>query len=271
MAIDKRTLAKLKKFAGVFKAAQERKDNESDTIMFVIEFFKEVLQYDPLTHEIRKEVPIKERYCDFSVVLKNKTRFLVEAKGAGTKRLSEKNIEQAENYASRAPIEWVLLTNGVEWQLYHLTFDKEKGIVPDLVFEVKNFVEEVEKSPDSVWDKLSVLGKDNILDNSLETYYEQTKLLSKKNIVKILLSEAALAKVRRALNQKASARLEMRHVFDAVRDVLSQEAIAEAGDINPPIKKHHHHHHANKAEEMEAQALPPSSPEQSQTEQEIPS
>jgi len=269
MAMDKRTAAKLKKFASVFKDAQERKSTESDTVMFLVEFFKEVLQYDPLSGEIRKEVPIKERYCDFSVVLKNKPRFLVEAKAAGIKNLSERHIEQAENYASRAPIEWVLLTNGIEWQLYHLTFDK--GIDHDLVFRVNNFIEEVEKSPELVWDKISVLAKDNVSDNSLQTYYEQTKLLSKENIVKILLSEDALARVRRVLSRKASARLEIRKVFFAVLEVLKEEAIAAAGDINPPMKKHHRRHRADTGDETEAQALPPPSHEQSQAEQEMPS
>ena len=65
----------------------------------MIEFFEEVLGNDPLSGEIAKEFPVKDRYCDFAIVLDRKNKeckpnFLVEAKAAGVKSLNEKNIEQ---------------------------------------------------------------------------------------------------------------------------------------------------------------------------------
>jgi hypothetical protein len=69
MPIDKRISTKLNKFTEVFNKARETEANESDTVMYLIKFFEEVLGYDPLMGEITKEVPIKERHCDFSVVL----------------------------------------------------------------------------------------------------------------------------------------------------------------------------------------------------------
>jgi hypothetical protein len=98
MITDKSTLAKLKKFGDVFKAARERNDNESNTVMFLTKFFEEVLGYDSLAGEITKEIPIKDRFCDFAIVLgakteegKPKPEFLVEAKAAGVK-ISTKSI-----------------------------------------------------------------------------------------------------------------------------------------------------------------------------------
>jgi len=69
MPIDKPILTKLKKFAGVFKAARDRNATESDTVMYLTEFFKEVLGYDPLSGEITKEFPINDRYCDLQSFL----------------------------------------------------------------------------------------------------------------------------------------------------------------------------------------------------------
>src|ERR1019366_7163383 len=150
MPMDKSILAKLKKFGDVLKAAHERKSNESDTVMYLVKFFEEVFSYDPLSGEITKEIQIKERYCDFAIILDSKTddgkpkpEFLVEAKSASIKSLNAKHIEQASNYGANKGINWVVLTNGVEWHLYHLTFDKDKGIQPDLVFEI-NYLEKVE-------------------------------------------------------------------------------------------------------------------------------
>ena len=234
MQIDKDTLNKLKKFAKVFTDARDREANESDTVMYLIEFFKEVLGYDPLLGDISKEIPVNDRYCDFGIRLTDKIIFLVEAKAAGIKQLKAKHIEQAENYASRAFINWVLLTNGVTWQLYHLTFSN--GIEHELVFEL-DLPDELGKNPDFVWEILSVLTKRSVKEESLETYYEQQKLLNPKNIVNFLLGEEMLTKLRQLLSRKAPARLDLTTVFHAVVQVLNTEAVASAGDIAPPAKK----------------------------------
>ena len=264
MKIDKPTLAKLKKFANAFKTARERNANESDTVMYLVRFFDEVLGWDPLSGELTKEFGVKERYCDFAVLLEPKIEgckpeFLIEAKAASIKNLNPKHIEQAENYASRTPINWVLLTNGIEWQFYHLEFAQDSGITDDLVFAL-NFVEELEKDPDLVWDTLSVLAKSNVQDGSLETYYEQKKLLSPKAIVNTLLGEAVLTKIRQELNRQAPARLDIKSVFHAVMQVLTAEAVAAAGDILPPLKKKRHHRHrvSDKTEQPEQPEQPAS-------------
>jgi hypothetical protein len=269
MPIDKPTLTKLKKFADVFKAARERNADESNTVMYLIKFFEEVLGYDPLAGEITKEIPIKERYCDFAIVLdckndegKPKPEFLVEAKAAYVKTLNEKHIEQAENYASRAAVRWVLLTNGVEWRLYHLTFDNN-GIQPDPVF-VLNFLEAMEKDPELAWDTLSVLAKSNVQENSLETYYEQQKLLSPKMIVTTLVGEEVLMKIRQELNRKAPARLDIKDVFHAVMHVLDQDAIAIAGGLEAPVKRKKRHHRRQAEEGVQPETQVSATPSQPQ-------
>lgn len=267
MPIDKQTLSKLKKFADVFRAARDRNADESNTVMFLIKFFDEVLGYDPLVGEITTEIPIKDRYCDFAIVLGGKTddgkpkpEFLVEAKAAHIKSLNEKHIEQAENYAQRSTVNWVLLTNGVEWQLYHLTFDNN-GSHPDLVFRL-DFLDTLGKDPDLAWDTLSVLAKSNVQDGSLDNYYEQQKLLSPKTIVATLLGEEVLMKIRQELNRKAPARLELKKVFHAVVQVLNSEAVAAAGNINAPAKKKKRRHHRSNGENGQAVLEPPVTPSQ---------
>jgi len=279
MTIDKSNLAKLKKFADVFKAARERNANESDTVMYLVKFFEEVLSYDPLSGEITKEVPVKERYCDFAIVLDNskgeesKPEFLVEAKAAGVKSLNAKHIEQASNYAANRGVNWVVLTNGASWHLYHLNFDKETGINSELVFEL-DILERLETEPDYVWDTLCVLAKSNVEEGGLETYYEQTKLLSPKTIVNTLVSEEVLMKIRQELNHHAPARLDIKDVFRAVMHVLNPEAVAAAGDITPPVRRRRRRrrHQADEVEQPQTQnsAPPPQIQPESTDEEEIP-
>ena len=165
----------------------------------------------------------------------------------------------------------MLLTNGVEWQLYHLTFDNN-GSHPDLVFRL-DFLETLEKDPDLAWDTLSVLAKGNVQEDSLDNYYEQQKLLSPKMIVATLVGEEVLMKIRQELNRKAPARLELKKVFHAVVQVLNSEAVAAAGNINAPAKKRRRHRRSvGNGEQTESQISVPPSQTQPQTpaEEEMP-
>lgn len=230
MAIPKDVLAQLKRFATAFKEARDRGANESDTAMFLVKFFEEVLGYDSLKGEISKELAIKDRYCDIALKVDGTVKVLVEAKAAGLKGLADKHIEQAENYASRSGLPWVVLTNGVEWRLYHLTFNEGEGIAHDVAFEA-NLLAEMETDPDALWSKLGILSRSSVKRNDLDEFWAHKKVLSATSIVKVLFHEDVLAVIRRELNREAPARLDVEDVFKAVRDVLSKEALAEAGDL----------------------------------------
>jgi hypothetical protein len=230
MAVSKEVLVQLRRFAVAFKEARERGANESDTVMYLVKFFEEVLGYDSLRGEISKELAIKDRYCDLALKVDGAVRLLVEAKAAGLKGLVEKHIEQAENYASRAGICWVLLTNGLEWRLYHLTFNEGEGIAHDVAFEA-NLVTELDSDPEALWAKLAVLSRAAMKKDDLEQFWSHKKALSPSAVVRVLFHEDVLAVVRRELNRDAPARLDMEDVFKAVRDVLSKEALADAGDL----------------------------------------
>jgi hypothetical protein len=230
MGLDKQTTNQLLRFATAFREARERGSNESDTVMYLVKFFEEVFGYDSLKGEISKELSIKDRYCDLALKIDGAVRVLVEVKSAGQKSLAEKHIEQAENYASRAGIVWVLLTNGIEWQLFHLTFNEGEGIVHELAFQA-NLLDDMEKDAEQLWQKLEILTRASVKKSALEDFWAQKKILSPASVVRVLFHEDVLRLVRRALRKDADAMLEIDDVFRAVRDVISKAALAEAGDL----------------------------------------
>jgi len=189
-----------------------------------------VFGYDSLKGEISKELSIKDRYCDLALKIDGSVRVLVEVKAAGQKTLAEKHIEQAENYASRAGIPWVLLTNGIDWQLFHLTFNEGEGIAHDLAFQA-NLLDDMEKGAEQLWQKLEILTRASVKKGALEDFWAQKKILSPASVVRVLFHEDVLRLVRRALRRDADAMLDLDDVFRAVRDVISKAALAEAGDL----------------------------------------
>jgi predicted type IV restriction endonuclease len=230
MGIPKDVLAQVRRFAMAFKEARDRGANESDTAMYLVKFFEEVLGYDSLKGEISKEHAIKDRYCDIALKLDGAVKVLVEVKAAGVKALSDKHIEQAEGYASHSGLPWVLLTNGIEWRLYHVSYNEGEGIAHEVAFEA-NLLTEAESDPDGLWAKLGVLSRSSVKKNDLDEFWAHKKVLSASSVVRVLFHEDVLAVIRRELNRDAPARLDVEDVFKAVRDVLSKEALAEAGEL----------------------------------------
>jgi len=108
----------IKKYIPAFKEAKDRDLNEADVVTRIVKFLEDALGYDVLKH-ITKEFQVKERYVDLAIKLNDKVKFYIEAKSANA-NLKESHIFQAESYASQSGIPWVVLTNGSEWQLYHL-------------------------------------------------------------------------------------------------------------------------------------------------------
>ena len=107
----------LKRYLPHLLQAQRDNLNEADTVQRLIKVFEDVLGYDSLT-EISRETQLKNKYVDVALKIDGVVRLLVEAKAAGVV-LRDRHIEQAQSYASRNNFQWVLLTNGVSWNLYH--------------------------------------------------------------------------------------------------------------------------------------------------------
>ncbi len=230
MAVPRATLKQLRRFSEAFQEARTHGANESNTVMYLVKFFEEVLGYDSLKGQISKELAIRDRFCDIALKPDGIVRVLVEAKAATAIALREKHIEQAENYASRAGIQWALLTNGIEWRLYHLTFAESEGIAHEAAFTL-NLIEDLATDPNGVWTKLSLLCPDSVTKGTLDSFWAQKKALRPASVVRVLFAPEVLRRVRRELNRTAPARLDLQDVFNALRDVLSKEALLEAGEL----------------------------------------
>lgn len=257
MALDKSTTNLLNRFAQAFKDARDRNANESDTVMFIVKMLEEAFGYDSLKGEISKELAIKDRYCDIALKIDGTVRVLVECKAASIKELVEKHIEQAENYASRAGLCWVLLTNGIQWKLFHLAFSEGEGITHDLAFDA-NLIDEMVVNAEDLWEKLSILSRESVAAGELEDFWEEKKALSPASVIRVLFNHDVLTVIRRELNRNAPARLDLEDVLAAVRDLLSKEALMAAGDISMTKRRRRRRKTAQTADDAEASTAPPS-------------
>lgn len=218
----------VKKYFLIFKNAQETGKKEADLVMYLVQFFQDCLGYDIFT-EISKEYQVKDKYCDIAVKLNGQVEFMVEVKQPGT-RLMDRHIQQSENYAMRSGTKWVILTNGCEWRVFHLSFDEEGGVESTLVFKI-DLIKDFGERPDYVIEKFSFLHKKYYLKGELDKFLKKKTLLIPKSLAKSLFSENVLNIIGREINRGADVKVGVEEVAKALKNMLDKEILADMADI----------------------------------------
>jgi predicted type IV restriction endonuclease len=219
----------LKKFLPHFLKAKQGALNEADTVQRIILFLNEVLGYDLLS-EVTRESQIKSRYVDIAIKLDGHIRLLVEAKSADT-MLRMRHLDQAELYAAEGNHPWAVLTNGVVWHLYHLTFDD--GVEYENVFEVDLENDDL----DHAADKLGMLHRSAILKGEHEDYLRQRQALSPGSLARALFSFDVLTRIRRHVRKREGLLLDIEDLAAGFRQMFSAEARERIGVIRVQRKK----------------------------------
>lgn len=232
--VAERLAAGLKRYQPVLDAARARDVNESDTSMIVSDMLAEVFGFDKYT-EVTRELCIRGTYCDLAVRIDGKLQFLIEVKAIGTE-LKDQHVKQAVDYAANQGVEWVALTNGIEWRVFRVSFGKP--IDKDLVLNISLLT--LNPRYDDDISKLFLLTRDSIVKSALEAYHDQKQATSKFILSAVILSDPVLDVVRRELRRMSpDVRVDTEEIRDAVtQDVLKREVI-EGEEADRARKKVH--------------------------------
>jgi hypothetical protein len=195
--VKKRLGNGITKFKRVFAQAKSRDVNESDTVSILEDTFAEVFGYDKY-FELTKEFVIRGTYCDLAVKVDEKVQFLIEVKAIGI-TLKQSHIKQAIDYGANKGISWVILTNGINWRIYKIKF--EKPINFELIEEF-SFLE-LDKNNENDLDILYILTKEGLAKNEREEYYEKIQTVNRYIVGNIILQEPVIKSIRRELRKFA--------------------------------------------------------------------
>jgi hypothetical protein len=214
--VAERLIAGLKRYQPILDTAKSRDVNESDTSMIVSDMLADVFGYDKY-NEITRELCIRGTYCDLAVRIDQKFQFLIEVKAVGVE-LKEQHVKQAVDYAANQGIEWVALTNGVNWRVFRVSFGKpiDKHLVVDLNLPLLSG-----RNEDDVA-KLFLLSRESIVKSALEEYHDQKQAMSKFVLAAAILSDPVLEVVRRQLRRMSP---DLRVETDDLRAAISQDVL----------------------------------------------
>lgn len=188
----------VKRFKPIVAKAKDKDVNESDTVAIIMDILYEVFGYDKYS-DITSEFAIKKTYCDLALKINGQPRILLEAKAAGL-NLKEQHIKQAVDYGSNSGIEWVILTNSVQWMVYRIIFGRP--VAAELVYEFDFTQINTKKENDLellfylTKEAMSKAGK-----TSLDEFHSHTQLVNKFVVAQTLMSDPVLDAIRKTIRK----------------------------------------------------------------------
>lgn len=193
--VSERLIKQTSRFQRILKKASDSDVNEADTVIIVSDMLSDIFGFDKYT-ELTSEYAIRNTYCDLAVKVDNDVKYLIEVKSISID-LKETHLRQAVNYGAHAGIQWVVLTNGLVWQVYSIIL--KKTVEYEKVFQFDFLNINPRKSQDQ--DLLFLLAKEGLRKDVIAEYHERIQSLNRNVISAIMLSETALSLIRRELRR----------------------------------------------------------------------
>jgi len=219
-SVSNRLKSEVPRFKRVLKNAANRDVNESDTVTIVTDMLASIFGFDKYA-EITSEQAIRGTYCDLAVQVEGTVEYLIEVKAIGL-GLKENHVRQAVNYGANMGISWVVLTNGRQWEIHRIRF--EKPISQEHVCSIDFF----ELRPSRVTDQemLFLLCKEGLKKAAIKEYHDHVQVVNRYVLAALVGSDPMLAALRRELRRLSPGlKVSTEEVASLLPDVLKRDVV----------------------------------------------
>ena len=222
--IPKRVSERLTKQIAVFQRilddAKRRDIHESNTVTIVTDMLADVFGFDKYA-EITSEQEIRGTYCDLAVEINGSIQYLVEVKAIGLD-LKESHLRQAVNYGANHGVPWVILTNGIDWQVHKVFFDQQ--VISELVFQFDFLGLSARRKADH--ESLFLLCRSGMSQDAIEEFHSRQQTVNRFVVSALIQSESILKLLRREIRKLApDTRVTMEEVENLLPDVLKRDVL----------------------------------------------
>ena len=195
--IQERIKAALRRFKPLLKAARERDAGRADTATLALDLLSELFGYDRYT-EITSELDNKESVFDFSIQTEGQPRMLVRVSPIGMAP-DDRYLLATAQYAQMNGVDWIILTNGIGWQVHHVedvgANAPETPVV--LVFDLL----QMQPGRDAHLGTIHLLTREGHEKAGLSHFKLRLEMTNRHYLGAMVLSDAVVASVRRELQK----------------------------------------------------------------------
>lgn len=220
-ATRERVRAALKKFTRPLQDLVARDANEGDTRLLITDLLCDALGYDKY-EDLTTEYMVRGEFADYGVRIDKQMVAFIEVKRATTK-LGVKHLRQVEMYAVNEGVEWVVLTNGAHWQVYHLTAGLPVTIDLTLDLDLLGTQTVNHKA-----DQLFFLSKESFKRRQIEDVWRQTAATAPRALLDVMLSEPVLEAARKELRRRAGYNVDPADLARMVRASVVRPEVMES-------------------------------------------
>jgi hypothetical protein len=206
--------------------------DESATRLMINNLLTEVLGYVEL-QDIKTEYQIRGEYADYVIQLNKKKHFVVEVKAVQLD-LSEKHLRQSIAYAVNEGIDWILLTNGRQVELYRVLFKKPIDVKKIFSFDLYDS-NELKKASEYV----TYLSKKSIMKDELNNFWARFEALEPKDLSKNLYAIEVIRFLKKTLKAKTGITFSEDDILDSVHQIITTklESIKPKSPVATNVKK----------------------------------
>ena len=233
--VTDRFIDQVKVFQNIALAHKARDVSEADTVTLVKDIMAYVFGYDKYA-ELTSEQQIKGTFCDLAVKLNDRIKFLIEVKAAGV-TLNESHLRQAINYGANQGIEWIVLTNGLQWRLYRIRFAQPIETEEVSCFDLTTI--NVRNEDDQR--RLFLLCREGITSDAMDMFHQHALLLNRYTVAQVIMLDPVLSVIRRELRRYfPDLKVETNQISDLLHnEILKREVIEgdKVADASARMKK----------------------------------
>jgi hypothetical protein len=218
--VSERLSKSTRSFQRVLRVAKDRDINESDTVTIVTDMLERVFGYDKYA-EITSEQAIRGTYCDLAVRLSDSVKYLIEVKAIGLE-LKESHLRQAIGYGANHGVPWIVLTNGIEWRVHKLAF--EKPIRCEQVLEFDFLSMSPRKAEHQ--ELLFLLSKEGLASAAIEEFHEHVQVVNRFVIAAVIHSDPVVSIIRREVRRLApGTKVSAAEIRELLPEVLKRDVV----------------------------------------------
>jgi Type I restriction enzyme R protein N terminus (HSDR_N) len=210
----------IKRFSRPLADLVARDANEGDTRLLVTDMLCEALGFDKY-EDLTTEYQVKGEFADYGIRIDKQLMAFIEVKRCTT-TLSERHLRQVQMYAANEGVEWMLLTNGVVWQAYHLTAGLP--LVVDLALEI-DLLDDGTKLAEKA-STLFYLSRESLKRNQIDELWQARRATAPSTLAAALMSDGMLDELRKEIRRTTGHNPEIDQLAEALRtNVIRAEAL----------------------------------------------
>jgi predicted type IV restriction endonuclease len=203
----------IRRFSRPMADLRARDANEGDTRLLVTDFLCEALGFDKYEH-LTTEYAVKGEFADYGIRIDKQLVAFIEVKRTTTK-LSDRHLRQVEMYAVNEGVEWMILTNGIHWQTYHLSPGMPVQI--DLALDVDLLGE---SSIAHKTAQLFYLTLESLKRRQIDDLWKAKRAESPKSLANVIASPTVLDAIRRELRRSTGHSVEVVDLAHIIRETV---------------------------------------------------